>query len=66
MRATSRRNQKKVGLRVAKLIQSKRGYKPPFPIQKCSELFIGTHNEPLSVAAMRVSNPACALVAIHG
>jgi hypothetical protein len=30
------------------------------------ELFIGTHNEALSVAAMRVSNPDRSPVVIHG
>jgi hypothetical protein len=30
----------------------------PLQFQKRSQLFIGTHNEPLSVA-MRVSNPRC-------
>jgi hypothetical protein len=32
----------------------------PFQFQKRSQLVIGTHNETLSVAAMRVSNPDCA------
>jgi len=30
-----------------------------FAFQKRSQLFIGAHNETLSVAAMRVSNPDC-------
>jgi hypothetical protein len=28
-----------------------------FKFQKRRQLFIGTHNEPLSVVSMRVSNP---------
>jgi hypothetical protein len=31
----------------------------PFQFQKGSQYFIGTHNETLSVAAMRVGNPDC-------
>jgi hypothetical protein len=27
--------------------------------QKCSQLFIRTHNKTLAIAAMRVSNPDC-------
>jgi hypothetical protein len=30
-----------------------------FEFQKLRQLFIHTHNEPLTVAAMRVSNPDC-------
>src|SRR5262249_58035671 len=41
-------------------VQSIGGYKRPFQFQKHSQLFIGAHNEPLSVAPMRVSNPDCA------
>jgi hypothetical protein len=37
-----------------------------FEFQKRSQLFIRTHNEPLSVAAMRVSNPDCATLGIDG
>jgi hypothetical protein len=35
-------------------------------LEKCCQLFIGTHNETLSVAAMRVSNPDRSPVAIDG
>jgi hypothetical protein len=31
-----------------------------------SQFFIRTHNEPLSVAAMRVSNEHCSPLGIHG
>jgi hypothetical protein len=36
-----------------------------FKFQKRSQLFIRTHNEPLSVAAMCISNPDCSLVGIN-
>jgi len=36
-----------------------------FEFQKRSQLFIRVHNEPFSVAAVRVSNEDRALVAIH-
>jgi hypothetical protein len=38
----------------------------PFKFHKRSQLFISTHNEPLSVAAMRVSNEDCSPLRIHG
>jgi hypothetical protein len=31
----------------------------PLQFHKCSQLFICTHNETLSVAAVRVNNPDC-------
>jgi len=37
-----------------------------FEFQKRSQLFIRTHNETLSVVAMRVSNPDCSPVRIKG
>jgi len=37
-----------------------------FKFLKRSQLFIRTHNETLSVTAMRVNNPDCSPVAIHG
>jgi hypothetical protein len=37
-----------------------------FKFKKHSQLFIRTHHEPLSVAAMRVSNPGCLSVRIEG
>jgi hypothetical protein len=37
-----------------------------FQFQKCSELFIRTHDEMLSVAAMRVSNPDRSPLGIDG
>jgi hypothetical protein len=39
------------------LLQSKRGYKPPFPFQKCSQLFIRAHDEASTVVAVCVHNP---------
>jgi len=39
---------------------------PPIQFHKRSQLFIRTHNETLSVVAMRVSNPDCSPVGIHG
>src|SRR5439155_12293660 len=36
-----------------------------FQLQKCSQLFIGTHNETLSVVAVCVSNPDCSPIEIH-
>jgi hypothetical protein len=36
-----------------------------FWFHKCRQLFIRTHNETLSVA-MRVSNPDCSPIGIHG
>jgi hypothetical protein len=36
-----------------------------FEFQKCSQLFIGSHNETLSVIAMRISNPDCPPVGIY-
>jgi hypothetical protein len=38
----------------------------PFDFQKRHQLFIRTHNETLSVAAMRVSNPNGSAFGIHG
>jgi hypothetical protein len=38
----------------------------PREFKKRSQLFIGAHNETLSVAAMRVNNPGCASAQIHG
>jgi hypothetical protein len=38
----------------------------PFQFQKRSQLFIRTHNETLSIAAMRVSNPDRWPVGING
>jgi hypothetical protein len=37
-----------------------------FKFQKRRQFFIGTHNETLSVAAMRVNNPDCSPVGING
>jgi hypothetical protein len=37
-----------------------------FQFQKRSQLFIRAHNETLSVVAMRVSNPDCSSLRIHG
>jgi hypothetical protein len=37
-----------------------------FEFQKRSQLFIGSHNQTLSVVAMWVSNPGCSPVRIHG
>jgi hypothetical protein len=37
----------------------------PFQFQKRSELFIRPHNETLSVAAMRVSDPDCSPLRIN-
>jgi hypothetical protein len=37
-----------------------------FQFSKGSQLVIRTHNEPLSVVAVRISNPGCAPVRIHG
>jgi hypothetical protein len=37
-----------------------------FQFQKRSQLFIGTHNEALSIAAMCVCNPDCSPVGIKG
>jgi hypothetical protein len=37
-----------------------------FEFQKRSQLFIGVHNEPLTVAAVCVGNPDCSLARIHG
>jgi hypothetical protein len=34
--------------------------------KKCSQLVISAHNEPLSIVAMRVSNPDGSSVRIHG
>jgi hypothetical protein len=38
----------------------------PFQFQKRAELFIGVHNETLSVAAMRVNNPDRSPLRIKG
>jgi hypothetical protein len=38
----------------------------PFQFQKRSQLFIGSHNEPLFVAAMRVSNEERSPARING
>jgi hypothetical protein len=38
----------------------------PFEFHKRSQLFIGRHNETLSVVAMRVCNPDCSPVGING
>jgi hypothetical protein len=35
-----------------------------FEFQKSGQLFIRTHNEPLSVAAMSVNNPDCSSLRI--
>ncbi len=37
-----------------------------FKFQKRGQLFIRVHNEAFSVIAMRVSNPDCSSVRIHG
>jgi hypothetical protein len=37
----------------------------PFQFNKRSQLFIRTHNETLSVVAMRVCNPDCSPVGIN-
>jgi hypothetical protein len=49
-----------------KFVQSVGRYKPPFPIPKSSQLFIRTHNETLSVIAMRVCNPDRSPFGING
>jgi hypothetical protein len=38
----------------------------PLQFHKRSQLFIRPHNDALSVAAMRVNNPDCSPVGIHG
>jgi len=38
---------------------------PRFEFKKLSQLFIRVHNEPLPIAAMRVSNPDCSPLTIH-
>jgi hypothetical protein len=38
----------------------------PFQFDKRHQLFIGAHNETLSVVAMRVNDPDCVPVQIHG
>jgi hypothetical protein len=35
-------------------------------LQQRSQLFIGSHNETLSIVAMRISNPDCSPLEIHG
>jgi hypothetical protein len=37
-----------------------------FHFHKRSQLFISTHNEPLSVVPMRINNPDCLAVGIKG
>jgi hypothetical protein len=37
-----------------------------FEVDKRSQLFIRTHDETLSVVAMRVCNPDCSSFRIHG
>jgi hypothetical protein len=37
-----------------------------FEFRKRSQQFIRVHNETLSVAAMRINNPDCSPVAVHG
>jgi hypothetical protein len=37
-----------------------------FEFHKRGDLVIGTHNETLSVAAMRVHDPDCSSLRIHG
>jgi len=37
----------------------------PFQFNKRGQLFVGVHNETLSVAAMRVNNPDCSPVGIN-
>jgi hypothetical protein len=44
----------------------KSGLESPLQIQQTRQLFIRMQNVSLSVAAMRVSNPDCSLVKIHG
>jgi hypothetical protein len=39
---------------------------PGFQFQKRCQYFIRTHNETLSVVAMRVSNPDCSPLRING
>ncbi len=38
----------------------------PLQFQKRTQHFIGMHNEPLSVVAMRVCNPDCSPLTING
>jgi hypothetical protein len=38
----------------------------PFQFQKRSQLFIGVHNEPLSIVAMCINNPDCVPLGING
>jgi hypothetical protein len=37
----------------------------PFQFEEGSRLFLGVHNEPLPIAAMRVRNPDCSPVGIN-
>ena len=43
----------------------KAGTNRPFQFQKRSQLFIRTHNETLSIVAMRVCNPDCSPIGIN-
>ena len=38
----------------------------PFQFQKRCQYFIRVHNEPLPIAAMRISNPDCSPLGIDG
>jgi hypothetical protein len=38
----------------------------PFQFQKCSQLYIGLHNETLPIAAVRVGNPDRSPFRING
>jgi hypothetical protein len=38
----------------------------PFQFQKRSQLFIRVHNETFSVIAVRINDPDCSQVVIHG
>jgi len=61
---TVKNNPKKIGA-VNPLTASRQSRLTLVPAAKAGQLFIRTHNETLSIA-MRVSNPNCSPVAIHG
>jgi hypothetical protein len=54
-----------------KITPTRQANSPPtadyrFEFHKCGQFIIDTHNETLSIAAMRVSNPDCSPAGIHG
>jgi len=49
----------------ARQLQSLRALNRRFKFYKRSQLFLGPHNETLSVAAMRVSNEGCSTARIQ-